>query len=257
MPRGTFDINAAHTNPAHAPVYTHSKVDFQDVDLIRTYYYTSAEAVKHLIPTEFELEDEPLVTTTLVKWGYSPFGTYTEWMLFIEVSYNGTKYDYAIDLILENESAVFMGREQLGFPKVFGRVVFEPYTAPTANGFNVGHVERPVGNKIIHVAFRPEAKVQDLGPLPADPSGKKVINLRVLPNPTVGSPPSVREFVVLDVVFQQAEVWTGAGSLVYTSTSNLDVSPRIPVVRYRNSLLLRKGSAVISPNATVLPLNRA
>lgn len=242
MVNGTLKTTEACRNPPLAPLYPTTRIEFSDVEALRVSYYTSADAVKHLIPEELDLSDEPLVTCSLLNWGVSPFGSYTEFISMIEVTYRGKKYDYALELVLENEGAIFMGREQLGVPKVIGKVVFQPTTQMTAPGFNLGHVERPAGNKIIQFSFRPVTKVHGLRELPGGIGHKNILALRIVPSPSASAVPYLREFVSIETFWTEGEVWTGVGSVNFLKTSDFDIAHKLPVVRYQESMLLRKAS---------------
>ena len=248
MPRGCLDANKAHSVPAQNALYPASRVDFSDTDVLKIQYYTSADAVKHLIPDDFELADEPLVTACLFYWGYSPFGAYSEMVSTIEVTWAGVKYDFALELILENEGALFMGREQLGVPKVIGRVVFDPSNTPQTPGYQLGHVERPVGHKIIEFGFKPECKVHGLKSLSLPHPQKAILALRILPHLHNDHPPVVREYVAIRTICTEGELWTGTGSVGFVPLSGFSLLAQAPVRRYGESILLRKSSHYISPD---------
>lgn len=253
MPFGTLKTNAAKAIPVHSPSYPGGTISFSDVDVLKIGFYTKADAVKDFIPEELELEDEPLVTYTLNKWGFSSIGPYTEFIGLIEVKYKGEKYDYALELILDNEGAIFLGREQYGFPKVVGKVDFDRAgTASTSLGFIHGHVERPVGRSIIQFAFKAEEKLHGVTSLP--PPEKRLLSLRIIPSPVIGKPPVVREFLSLYSHFTEGEVWTGTGSLQFTPTSDFELATKIPVVRYQDAMLLTKTMTAIDPDVKIFPL---
>jgi acetoacetate decarboxylase len=48
-------------------------------------YYTTYDAVKDLVPEEFELEAEPLISLMLYNYRFSPIGPYTEFISCVEV----------------------------------------------------------------------------------------------------------------------------------------------------------------------------
>src|SRR6187402_659037 len=140
MKFGTLKTKVAEIVPVFGPSYSETICSFSDLQALRISYRTSAEAVKHLIPEELQIEDEPLVTQSLFNWGFSSIGAYTESMTEIEVTYKGKKHDYAVELVLDNEGALFLGREKYGMPKVIGKVVFDPAgTSPAPSGFLEGH----------------------------------------------------------------------------------------------------------------------
>ena len=254
MPFGTLKTKDAHALPSHSPSYTGKAISFSDIDVLKIGFYTKADAVKEFIPEELEIDDEPLVTYSLNRWGFSSIGPYTEFIGMIEVTYRGEKFDYALELILDNEGAIFLGREQYGFPKVIGRVEFDRKSSNGSGvmGYLHGHVERPVWRTIIQFAFKPGEKLHGVKSLP--PPEKRMLSLRVIPSPIIGQPPSIREFLVLESHFTEGEIWTGSGSLHYTPSSGFEASARVPVVRYENSILLTKATTTIGPKVEVFKL---
>ncbi|KIW82731.1 hypothetical protein Z517_05759 [Fonsecaea pedrosoi CBS 271.37] len=246
MPRGELNVRAASSVPAQNPLYPTKRIEYSDTDMLRIEYLTSAEAVKHLIPDDFEIEDKPLVGVTAANWGFSQFGAYSELITTVEVTYQGIKYDFGLELILENEAALFMGREQLGCPKVIGRVVFDPTTTPRDPGFQLGHVERPVSHKVIQFGFRPESKIHGLQKMPVPADQKRFLVLRILPNLHNDKDPVVREYVAIQNICTEGELWTGTGSINYAPTSRFLLTTQLPVLEYRESILLRHSAQYIS-----------
>ncbi|EPE02863.1 acetoacetate decarboxylase [Ophiostoma piceae UAMH 11346] len=246
MPFGqikTKEVN--HGIPIHSPPYPHTNDEFSDIDCLSISYFTKAESVAPLLPEEFELEDEPLVTVNLFKYGTSPIGAYTEFVQSIEVTWQGEKYNWTVELILDNEGAIFSGREKYGIPKVFGNVVWDPSSAKNPAGFVTGYVERPFGTKIVQLGLKPQKKVHGVQPLPD--TGKTSLHLRSIPSANPGQPPVVREFVPLKFRLTEAEVWVGTPSVGFTGVSEFDPVHKFPVVRYNSGTLLRHASAVLEP----------
>ncbi|PSS18434.1 hypothetical protein M430DRAFT_34979 [Amorphotheca resinae ATCC 22711] len=247
MPFGqikTTDVN--HGIPIHSPPYPSTKDEFSDIECLSITYFTEAKAVAPLLPEELEIEDEPLVTFTLFKYGASPIGPYTEFVSQVEVKWNGKKYDWTIGLVLDNEGAIFSGREKYGIPKVFGNVVWDPSsTKPAPSGYLSGHVERPFGSKIVQFGFKPQQKIQGVGPIP-EPE-KFSLHLRSIPSPNIGMPPTIREFVPLNFHLTEGEIWTGTPSLGFTGVSDFDPVHKLPVVRYQGGTFVRHGAAVLEP----------
>lgn len=247
MPFGkikTKEVN--HGIPIHSPPYPSTKDEFSDIDCLSITYYTKADAIAHMIPEELEIDDEPLVTLSLFKYGNSPIGAYTEFVQHVEVTWRGEKYDWTVELILDNQGAIFSGREKYGIPKVFGNVVWDPSsTKDVPPGFFSGYVERPVGSKIVQLGFKPQQRVQGVAPLPE--SGKRSLHLRSIPSANPGQPPVVREFVPLRFRMTEAEVWVGTPSVGFTGASDFDPVHKFPVVAYHSAKLLRHGVSVLEP----------
>lgn len=253
MTFGTFDIDRiTGPIPLHSPPYPHTTHKFSDVEGLFVRYKTDAEKVKHLIPSQLELlSSKPSALCALLRYGMSSIGPYSEFLQAVHVGYKGKEYVYILELILDNEGAIFSGREQFGYPKVFGNVVFDPCNA-NANvqnaGFVTGSVERPHGQTLAHFGFKPFDKLQDFGPLPRDDlTTAKLLNLRSIPSPNAGEPPISRQFLEVDMQFTEAEVWTGEGTINFTGVSEFDPLHKVPVVEYEGATFMRKANAVLHP----------
>ncbi|EFX06465.1 acetoacetate decarboxylase [Grosmannia clavigera kw1407] len=247
MPFGhikTKEVN--HGIPIHSPPYPHTADEFSDIDCLSISYFTKADALAPMIPEELEIDDEPLVILNLFKYGTTPIGAYTEFVQQVEVRWEGKKYLWTMELILDNQGAIFSGREKYGIPKVFGNVVWDPSsTKGVPSGFYTGYVERPVGAKIVQLGFKPQKKVHGLQTLPD--SDQMSLHLRSIPSANPGQPPVVREFVPLKFRLTEAEVWTGIPSVGFTGMSDFDPVHKLPVIRYGSATLFRHASAVLDP----------
>lgn len=127
-------------------------------------YRVAASQVRHLVPDMLELEDEPLMASFFIEYGMTLVGSYKEYVHNVEVTHKGEKFNYNVILILDNESANFAGREQFGFPKVFGRAEIEPETGGrlvTANAQITANAQRPAGRTVVDCEFLPEALVNN------------------------------------------------------------------------------------------------
>lgn len=253
MTSGTFDISrVTGPIPLHSPPYPHTTHKFSDVEGLFVRYKTDAEKVKHLIPSQLKLlSDKPSAFCAILRYGMSSIGPYSEFLQAVHVGYEGREYIYPLELILDNEGAIYSGREQFGYPKVFGNVIFEPSDAK-ANTYNTGYitglVERPHGQPLAHFGFKPFEKVQDFGPLPRDgPEGPKLLNLRSIPSPNAGEPPLSRQFLEIDMHFTEAEVWTGDGTVTFTGMSDFDPLHKVPAVEYEGATFMRKAHAILHP----------
>lgn len=253
MPRGTISItDRVHSIPHHSPPYQSFLNNYSDVEVLKVQYRTKAESVRELLPAEVEIEDEPLAEASLIRYGMSHIGAYTEFVQKVEVTYNGTKYDYCLSIILDNEAAIYSGRERFGYPKIFGHVTFHPSMPDGVQpGFVHGKVERPRGVTIATLAFKPRQKTA-FGPI--TPTGKRSLNLRFIPSPIPGAPPSVHEFVPAKFELIDGEVWTGEGSLNYSALTDFDPCHKVPVVRYEGATFVRRGNAHIRPVAETFKL---
>ncbi|KAJ9610573.1 hypothetical protein H2200_005350 [Cladophialophora chaetospira] len=250
MPFGSLKTNQAHAIPAFSPSYSKTRVEWTDIDMIIISFYTKAEAIAKFIPEELELEDEPLVTYFIANWGFSSMGAYTEFVSYVEVKFNGESCDFALELVLENEAALFLGRESFGLPKVIGHVEFDRKKCSMSDqGVLTAYVERPRGHRSIQFGFKADAKVNGVKTLP--PPEKRILVLRIIPSPSAGEPPVVREFVSLHMQVTEGEVWSGTGSIKLTPGSDFDIAPNIPIVHYNNSVFITRGSGYVDSSAKV------
>lgn len=253
MPFGTIKTSSTNNStPIHSAPYSSDENEFSDVTCLVVRYRTTAESVKDLLPEELEIEDQPLVGACLFRYGMSPIGPYTEFVHQIEVKYKGELYDYNITLLLDNQAAIFSGRERYGIPKTMGNVVFNPSEpSPRSGGFITGIVERPTGVTLGVIGFKPERLVP-YGPI--QPKKKEGLNIRLIPSPVDGEKPSLREFVVTRFDINEGEVWTGQASVKFTGLSDFDPLHKLPVVRYESATLIRRGIAVLRPSSRLITI---
>jgi acetoacetate decarboxylase len=239
--------------PLCSPPYPATVDEFSDIDALSIRYYTPYDAVKDLIPEELELQEEVLVNLTLYKYGFSPIGAYTEFVALIETKLKGSIFYFQLQLILDNEGAIFSGREKYGIPKVFGNVIFDPSaTKPAPSGFVSGHVERPLGSKLVQFSFKPQKKVQPLGPINRPPTYS--LALRSIPSGNPDDRPVLREFIPIHLEFIEAEVWSGEGSVGLFNVSEFDPIHKLRVIRYDGATLFRHGSAILHPVTRTIPI---
>lgn len=259
--------------PAYAPPYRAgtTTTEFSDVDLVFITYRTTRASVRPLVPSMLSLADEPLVTVGFLAYGMSGVGAYREYAHLVEVTYGGETFDYGLSLVLDNEAAIFSGREQFGYPKKFGKVVINNTgggggggdTGSTGGGgwsILTGSVERPVGQRIVQFGFVPTTGQRIPGGLvPNRETDKRTLNLRLIPSPVVGGPtqetkPSVRELVPVYMEITAPEAWLGQGSLSFPEPSEFDPLHRLEIVRYEQAVFARKAECVLRPPTEVFSL---
>ncbi len=246
MPFGTLKING-NSIPQFAPPYTVATNEFSGMSILTIPYRTTYESVRHFVPEELGLEDEPLVTALLVDYGMSTVGAYKEYVHVVEVKYNCETFDYCLSLVLNNESAIFSGREQFGYPKKFGKV---SWVVDSGSSIMSGHIERPVGQKLLQFNYSP---VQMLHEIPKG-GRKKTLNLRVIPSPIPNQPPSVKELVPIDMDITASEAWLCSGSISFPEPSEHDPMHRIEILRYESAVLIRNATSVLRPPTEVFAL---
>ncbi|GME48165.1 Acetoacetate decarboxylase [Neofusicoccum parvum] len=238
MPFGTLTVGD-HGIPVFSPPYPATTNQFSDMSMVVITYRISRSQVQHLVPDVLELEEEPLVTSIFVTYGMSTVGAYSEFVQSVEVTYREEKFDYTLVLVLDNESAIFAGREVFGYPKVFGRTHLN---SSTGSRLINGGVERPVGTRLAEFEFVPE-QLADINP----PGSKRTLNLRVIPSPIPGAPPVSKEFipVVMDMKFNK--IWLGKGHVSFPKTSSVDPWCNLDVLRYEGCFFASGVSATLCP----------
>ncbi|TKW55345.1 Decarboxylase DEC1 [Colletotrichum tanaceti] len=237
MPFGTLKTtpNAA---PLFAPSYPQltNPPDFFIRKLVGFNYRVAASQVHHLVPDVLELEDTPLMSTVILEYEMSPIASYNELIHQVEVKYKGERFMFCIILVLDNEAAVFGGREQFGFPKVLGKA---DITSVSGSAFIEGSVERPAGRKVIEVEFLPRASVAIL-PLP-EPWWLGIRTIPSLP----GTAPSIQELVPMKMTFKAEKVWTGEGHVAFSKSTAFNPWLSLDILRYESSYYALNATAVL------------
>lgn len=228
MPFGQLPVSD-DSMPQHDPPYVNGKPEFSDVKILTIRYRTSYASISHLVPDVLELEDEPLVTATLLDYGVSPAGPFKEFIHTVEVKYLGVTYDFCLSLILDNEMGVLNGREPVGFPKRLGVLSLTSGPSNEARG----QIERPAGTKLVEFGFEAKAKQ-----IPVARLDRNFLTLRVFPSPIAGAPASVKELVPIGFEIAPQEAWEGAGKLTIPENSLLtEAVTKIKILRYESSTL--------------------
>ncbi|KAH7490793.1 hypothetical protein FOMA001_g3763 [Fusarium oxysporum f. sp. matthiolae] len=234
MPNGTLPLNG-ESMPIFTPAYSRARGIFTNTTAVGISYRVAASQVTHLVPDVLELEEEPLMTSLFLSYGMSPVGSYTEYAHQVEVTYKGNKFHYNLLFILDNDAAIFAGRELLGFPKVLGKSVIQEFTGTR---LVTGSTERPAGRKMVEFEFVPEQMETN-----APPPDRWMLNLRNIPSPHVGQPPSVQEFIPVGLGMKCDEVWTGKGYINFPRKSISDPWVNLDILRYEGSFMARNATA--------------
>ncbi|PSN72680.1 acetoacetate decarboxylase-like protein [Corynespora cassiicola Philippines] len=243
---GTFSATKSYNAiPVFAPAYRPAPFPshFTDIDCILIKYRTDGPRVRSLIPDNLTIEDEPLITTHLVSYGCSPIGPYHEYMHSIEVSYQGTKFEYPILILLDNEDAAYSGRELWGAPKVLGSFEF-PRRPDGTSGFMRGRICRPTDFPVVDILFKPSGllPLEDF----VEPANNSLF-LRVLPSVVPHKTPHVRQFMEVDFKITHRQIWEGVGSIRFPAESAFDPFHLTPVKEYVSAHMSRGSSATIAP----------
>ncbi|KXH44894.1 acetoacetate decarboxylase [Colletotrichum nymphaeae SA-01] len=232
MPFGTLSFEAESV-PIFSPPYPKPPDPYSfAIDMMLGFTYrVAASQVRHLVPNVLELEDEPLMSTTVLDYGMSPVGAYKEFVHQVEVTYNKEKFMYSLILILDNEAAIFAGREQYGFPKVFGKADIQ-----TANGTRLvlANAQRPAGRTLFECEFIPDHRIPSL---PA--ADKWGLNFRSIPQPCAGTSPAIQELIPTIMDWKFSEIWAGHGQITFPRRSAFDPWCGLDILRYEGSFLAR------------------
>ncbi|KAL1798005.1 hypothetical protein ACET3X_004611 [Alternaria dauci] len=232
--------------PQHDPPYSNQVPDFSDVTILTIRYRTSYASISNLIPDVLEVDEEPLVTATLLDYGVAPAGPFKELIHTVEAKYRGKTYEFCLSLILDLEAGLLAGREPTGFPKRLGRLSLNPSTTATTTG----HVERPVGQTFVNFSF--DAKTKQSKPAKLD---KPFLNLRVIPSPVAGAEPSVKDLVPVDFELRPKEAWDGVGRLSFPENApQTEPVNKMDVLRYEGASLAFGTAAVLHPSKEVFTL---
>jgi len=151
-------------------------------------------------------------------------------------------------MILDNEAAIYLGREMYGYPKTFGHVHLDHWTGSATF---LAKVEKPKGQTLLQVEFTPEAPLEGSDP---QLGGKRVLGLRVIPSPIKGTTPTAKELVPSKMVVKGGETWIGTGSVTFPMCMASHPLHNLKVLKYEGSLYIKGASATIYPADTVYAL---
>ena len=241
MPFGTLSVNDEPI-PVFAPSYSTGLIHYSDMSAIFITYRTLAANVRPFVPNVLELDDEPLITAAVVVYPMSTLGAYNEYFHLVEVKYKNETFNYPISMILDNEAAIFLGREMYGYPKVFGAVSLEH---STGSATFLGTVEKPKGRRLVQVEFTPEKPLEKENAPPRE--SMRVLGLRVIPSPVAGAKASVKELVPSQMVMRGGETWVGKGSISFPTHMESHPMHKLKVVKYEACVYIRGASATIFP----------
>lgn len=238
MPLGSLSVTAEGL-PIFAPPYPQHKDPYTFIinKILSVSYRVSASQVRHLLPDMLELEDEPRMTSLFIEYGMTLVGSYKEYIHNVEVTYKGQKFNYNVILILDNESAIFAGREQYGIPKVFGKAEIE---TETGGRLITANAQRPAGRTVVDCEFIPEALVNN-----PTPPKQWSLNVRSIQQPHSGMAPPILELVPTFLDMQLTEVWTGTGRVDFPRRSAHNPWCELDVLRYEGSFLARNVTAAL------------
>jgi len=214
--------------PVDAPAYAPPPGYFKRARFLRFDYETDAEKASQIVPEQLTLTDPATAAVMFVEYPWSTAGYYREAFLGVNVEFGGEKLFYSCYLMLTKPG--FGGREASGFPKKMGTVEF--IQEEDVMG---AYMERPKGFRIISGLVRPE---QPLEVSPDEVGASGICNLRVIPSPVMGEPPSLIELIKLEGEAENIEMFIGPGNLHFTGVSVLDPWHKVPVVNMIASIYM-------------------
>ncbi|KAF2464413.1 acetoacetate decarboxylase-like protein [Lindgomyces ingoldianus] len=227
--------------PAYRPASFPSR--FSDMTCLVIKYRTDGQQIRALLPDNLAIEEQPIITTRFIYYGCSPIGPYHEFIQSVEVTFNGSKYDYSLLIILDNEDAAYSGRELWGAPKVMGSFEF-PDKPDGVSGFFRGNVSRPVGHPIAEILFKPTVL------LPIERFIEPELNslfLRIIPSPMPEKTPHIRQFTEVAFKLEHTHIWEGVASIGFPAQSMFDPLHLTHVEEYISAHYAKGSSATISP----------
>jgi|GEM_PF-1655302 len=213
--------------PVDAPAYGPPPGYFKQARFLRFDYETDPASASEIVPEQLTLTDPATAAVMFVEYPWSTAGYYREAFLGINVTFGDEKLFYAAYLMLTK--AGFGGREVSGFPKKMGTVEFVQYEDVMG-----AYMERPEGFRICSGLIRPEQLVE----MPPDAGPSAICNLRVIPSPVMGEPPSLVELIKLEGSHSNMEVYWGPGNVHFTGMSSLDPWHKVPVVNMLSSVYI-------------------
>ena len=122
--------NAYYLMPVSiGPVPGQAVAKYEDVTTLTALYLSEKDVIADLLPRQFEVADEPIVTvysTKSAKVDFLAGGGYNIFGINLSVVFNGRKDsiagNYALVLWENNTIPIILGRELLGAPKVYGDI---------------------------------------------------------------------------------------------------------------------------------------
>jgi len=201
-----------HNMPAHAPLYAAPPIYYYNVEAIGITYVTDEEAAMDILPEGLELPSPVLATILLIQYPESTLGPYEEIILGLPCLFEGQERFYIPYIVVNTLAPLAAGREVWGFPKKMADI-----DIGTDEDMIIGTMERPTGNRIVTIGFRPEREVET-----EQPEGGGSISLRVIPSPEENAAPSVAELVEVPSNITVTKAYQGTGWVQFESQSSFD-----------------------------------
>jgi acetoacetate decarboxylase len=108
--------------PLASPSYPNGPFRFIDREYLIIAYESDPEAIREAVPEPLEPDGSGLVLYEFINMpDSSGLGSYSESGLVIPAQYKGVAFNYVAQMYLDNDPAVYAGREIWGFPKKGGK----------------------------------------------------------------------------------------------------------------------------------------
>ena len=223
--------------PVDQPLYQPFPFFYKTCTILTYEYVTDADEAAKVLPVQMTLDEEPKVRMIFATYPWSSLGFYNEIAQSLVCQYKGIEYTYAVRLHVTSDRAMAAGREIGGFPKKIGRIEFN------VGAEYLSYLESPEGLRVCSGVMIPDKVTPDkMNPIEI-PKGRpfplKYISLRVMPNPTDRSNPSLCELLETVWNLGPGERWDGIGTLSLNGTSDLDPYHKLPVIKLLRSSIYR------------------
>jgi acetoacetate decarboxylase len=219
--KGRLSIdNYGYDMPVDAPLYPNLPYAYKDNESFVITYETDEDAALNMLPDTLTLTETPTAVLMFINYPFCALGAYGEVILGIMCLHEGEERLYIPHIVVDNEVPLAAGREIWGFPKKMAKINIES----KGDGM-LGQLERPDGNLICSMGFRPEQRVD----VNSESFDEYALSLRVIPSPVEGEKPSVAELIETHTARVDRDIWTGSGWITFHSQSTLDPWHRLSV----------------------------
>ncbi|MBW2053731.1 MAG: acetoacetate decarboxylase family protein [Deltaproteobacteria bacterium] len=163
--------------PVDAPLYATPPIHYRNVEAIGITYETDEEAAMNILPEGLELPTPAVATILLIQYTENELGPYEEVILGLPCLLDGKARFYIPYIVVNTLAPLAAGREIWGYPKKMADI-----NITSEEDMIIGTVERPEGNRIVTIGFRPGAEKE--WEAPEEGGG---LSLRVIPSPEGGT----------------------------------------------------------------------
>ncbi len=217
----------AQTMPVHADPLNFTNASFRGVNQVTFSYRTNTDAAAAYLPTALEIEEQPKVSVMFLSYGFSSVGPFREYIHIIHARFRGEEVGFVPHIFISNERGMLAGREREGYPKLLGEIDFD-MNQSNVYGLVTARLSRPAGVTLAQGVFRPSELVGKISE--EKPSVVKAMGLRVIGSAIPGGPLAVCELVPSALEFFAGEIWSGAGTLMFTGASTFSAVHQLPIL---------------------------